>query len=282
MISSSFSASDGAEFTYLHWPAEKETARLLVLHGMGSAACDFSVLGENLAPLGIGVMAPNLRGNGLDPDERRRGHSLDLPQLRQDFADWIDALPATEVPLFLAGESMGGLLSMVFLTDPKIAARFHGCILLCPVFELARNNPPWIISIARLAARLFPTLVIPPSLFVHGKSEALPLTRDPDYQEYLHTAPHRVGRHTISFTMGISKLMEEAGKSAPHLKLPLLHLVAGNDVFLRPDQAKAWFEQIASEDKTLRVFPEASHLLLHDWDSADVLETIRQWLLERC
>jgi len=282
VITASFSASDGADFSYLYWPAEEEKARLLVLHGMGSAACDFSILGENLAPLGIGVIAPNLRGNGLDPDVRRRGHSMDLIQLRRDFTDWMDALPVSEWPLFLAGESMGGLLAMVFLSDPKIASRFRGCILLCPVFELARNNHPWIVSCARLAARLFPRLVIPPSLFVTGKSSALPLTRDPEYQEYLRAAPHRIGSYTIQFTMGISELMAEAGKSARHLYLPLLHLVAGNDVFIRPDQAKIWFDQVASQDKTLRVFPEASHLLLHDWDSAEVLETIGQWLLERC
>ena len=64
------------------------------------------------------------------------------------------------------------------------------------------------------------------------------------------------------------------------MKTPCLVLAAGKDVFLRPEQVRAWFDQLAASDKTFRLYPEAYHLLWNDWDKDLVMADIVSWMNE--
>jgi lysophospholipase len=65
------------------------------------------------------------------------------------------------------------------------------------------------------------------------------------------------------------------------MKTPCLVLAAGQDVFLRPEQIKAWFDRLAASDKTFRLYQDAYHLLWNDWDKDLVLADILDWLNDR-
>lgn len=276
-----FHASDATEFGFYHWKADgEERARVVVLHGMGSACTEFAPQGEFLSRRGISVLAPNLRSNGHDPDPFRRGHCLDLPILRADFEAFCHATQLTQggTPVFLFGESMGSLLAVNFLRHGVPLPSLGGAILSSPVVDLARPTPRWLREIISLLAKLFPRLVIPPALFVHGKSDPLPLTRVKEYQDFIQTAPHRVEAFTINFTAGVGRLMDLAREAAPDLLVPVLVLAAGKDVFIRPEQTREWFDLIGSPDREFVVFPEAYHLLFHDTDASEVLEKVHAWI----
>jgi hypothetical protein len=53
------------------------------------------------------------------------------------------------------------------------------------------------------------------------------------------------------------------------------------DVFLRPEQIKAWFDRLAASDKTFRLYQDAYHLQWNDWDKDLVLADILDWLNDR-
>ena len=55
-------------------------------------------------------------------------------------------------------------------------------------------------------------------------------------------------------------------------------LSGGQDVFVEPVQVRRWFEHLRSEDKTLKIYPEAFHLLWNDLDRNAVLADIAHWL----
>jgi alpha-beta hydrolase superfamily lysophospholipase len=65
---------------------------------------------------------------------------------------------------------------------------------------------------------------------------------------------------------------------APQIQIPSLVLSAGQDVFIHPKQIEDWFQKIGAPDKTLRLYPEAHHLLWNDWDKEQVLVDIQEWL----
>lgn len=281
-----FIGGDGTPFWGLQWaPPDGVNPRgvILALHGMGSAAGEFAPLGEYFSPRGWVVLAPNQRGNGHDPMVERRGHGFSYSRYREDALAFLAAVRSgwEELPLFLLGESMGGLLSVCYLTDAEFTPVCRGVILCAPVFELRRPTP-WVIRrLLRLAARCFPRWVIPPALFIHGKNEPVPLTRDSVYQEYTLTAPHRVQRFTVSFTAGVDRLMERSRENAGVLRVPLLLLGGEEDIFISPAQLKSWFDRVAGSDKTLHVFEGSRHLLLHELNTLEVLETIESWLVHR-
>jgi alpha-beta hydrolase superfamily lysophospholipase len=103
---------DGAGFPGLVWePLGEPKAQVLCIHGLSGAAADFGPLGRQLAAQGFTVWAINLRGQGNDPDHRRRGHFLDPHEWRADLAAFADA-HLDGRPLHLVGESMGSLVSV--------------------------------------------------------------------------------------------------------------------------------------------------------------------------
>jgi acylglycerol lipase len=281
-----FTGADGSPFWGLQWvPPDPAAARGIVvaLHGMGSAAGEFAPLGEFLSARGWVVVAPNQRGNGHDPVVERRGHGFAYSSYRRDVLAFLQAARAgrEDLPLFLLGESMGGLLSVCYLTDAEFTATCSDCrgVILCaPVFELRRPTPLLVRRLLRLIAWCFPRWVIPPSLFIHGKTAPVPLTRDSVYQEYTLTAPHRVWRFTVSFTAGVDRLMECSRQKAGLLRTPLLVLGGEDDIFISPQQLRTWFAQAGSPDKTLQVFNGSKHLLLHELNTLEVLEKIESWI----
>lgn len=284
MKHSSFSVPDGSIFTDYSWePTQQPKVRIVVLHGMGSSAQEFVPLGKYLSGKGYIVHAVNQRCNSFDPVVSRRGHAFDFQASRADFLAWLEHVEANQpaIPLFLVGESMGGLLAIRFLSEPEIAGRFSGVILLSPVVELARPTPKWLKQGLQILAKLWPNLVISPALFVHGKNDSVPLTRNKDYQTYVETAPHRITSYTIRFTAGVAWLMQESQRLAPTLTMPLLLLNGSADIFVTPEQSAAWFQKVGSRDRTHWIFPESYHLLLHELNAEEVLEKIGLWLEER-
>lgn len=286
MISRSWKAPDGAALSYLMWEAAgTEKFRVLVLHGMGSTAHEFEVLGDFLAPLGGTVLALNQRSNGLDPDPARRGHAFEWERFREDFRAWFEEAgrPAASEgrPVFLVGESLGALEAILCGADEELGGQLAGVVLLNPVVKLRLETPDWIQTLFRWVARLFPRLVFSPFWFVNRKKGRLALTRETGYQDYLEGLPYRISSYTLSHTIEVGRVIQMADAAAPCLCRPVLHLVGGRDAFLDPEQARSWFERVGADDKTLVEFPEGHHILLHDWDSADVLETIRRWIFSR-
>lgn len=287
MISFLYPASDGAELSACLWSPTslREAAGLVVaLHGMGGAASEMAPLGEYLSARGWVVAAPNLRSNGLDPVVSRRGHFFNVEVWRADaecfWKHMQSGLPAG-TPVFLFGESMGALLAVCFTASGRFGVPLGGMVLAAPVFELRQKTPALVRGILRGLAAVFPRLVIPPSVFVHGKAEPPRLTRDPVYQEYTLTAPHRINSYTISFTAGMDCLMRAAKAAAPQTTIPFLLLGGEEDVFTSPAHLEAWFEAASSADKTLRIFPGTHHILLHELNTLEILETIHSWLEER-
>jgi alpha-beta hydrolase superfamily lysophospholipase len=183
------------------------------------------------------------------------------------------------LPVFLCGESMGALLVCRAVASRQIAV--DGVILSAPVVALRRPTPAPVRTVLRWAARLVPRMRFRHSWFVSGKKETLPVTRDQDHLQRIRSAPHAIPAFTVHFLHAMGDLITSCGEAARGMTVPCLVLAAGRDVFLDADQVEAWFREIASTDKTLRVYPDAYHCLWNDFDRDAVLQDIAEWLEAR-
>ncbi|HEY5792612.1 MAG TPA: alpha/beta fold hydrolase [Chthoniobacterales bacterium] len=270
--------SDGAEFPYAAWRAKEEKARVYFLHGMGSAPREFAPLGEFLSAAGVSLFAPALRGQGLDPEIRRRGSEVDVVRILGDLEAFLDQTPAV-CPLFVSGESLGALLAIAALADsPKLQARFRGAVLLCPVVELRQKTPAVIVELIRWLARVIPRASLHPGLFIHGKARAPKLTANTEYQQALAKAPFRLPQVCLGFYAGMARLMEGCLRAGPRIPRPLLVLGGRNDPYISPDQLTSWFNSVSQPGCRLRFLPRSYHLLLRDPDCAEVMEEIYSFL----
>jgi carboxylesterase len=117
---------------------------ILLLHGFTSSPYEMRVVGEAFAEAGYAVDAPLLPGHGTDVS--------DLIQTRAD--DWLRASEAAldrlspDMPLWVAGASMGGLLALLLATTSK---RIQGLILLAPAL-LLRPAGRFAATVAPLGA----------------------------------------------------------------------------------------------------------------------------------
>lgn len=274
---------DGEERAAHAWTTPSCRAVVACVHGMSGSGEQFHPLPERLH--GYSFYALDLRGQGRDPVTERRGMALDVETQLRDIDSFVSALRDRhgDTPLFLLGESMGSLLSAAYAgRAPQESARIDGVVLSVPVVGLRREIPAIAKRALAALARLIPRAKLPPSRFINGKSLAPPLTRDTAYQEALREKPHHIRDYSLRFLSELGALIDGSRGLAERLDHRVLVLAAGRDCFVRPEQIESWFHRIPSSDKTLRHYPEAYHLLWHDWDREAVVEDLREWLEARC
>jgi alpha-beta hydrolase superfamily lysophospholipase len=251
------------------------------MHGLGSRLEHFAPLAEHLAARGIAVAGWNLRGQGLDPDVRRRGAGLDVEQHLLDLDDFL-VLTAQEfpgIPIFLAGDSMGAQLALVASCNP--AARVAGALLYVPVVALRQRNPDWIRGVLGILGTLLPSVRLSPKWFVNRGADAIPLSRVPERQRELDAAPYRLHAFSFRFLSDMGGLIERSAAAGPSVSIPVAVFSAGVDLFITPEQITRFVGTLDPASATHFHYPAAHHDLLHDPEQASVLSDSATWLDEQ-
>lgn len=264
------------------WQPPEYRAVVACVHGMNGSGEQFHPLPPRIP--GYAFHALDLRGQGSDHIASRRGAALEFEKQMLDIAAFVSALRRAHegFPIFLMGESMGSLLAAGFAGwSRRSGDKEHavdGVILSVPVVALRRPVPGFLRWILRRVARIAPRARLTPSRFVNGKSMAPPLTRDRAYQDSLSEKPHHIKGFSLRFLVELGDVIAQSASLAAGIHAPTLVLAAGNDCFVKSSQIEAWFEKIPALDKSLRHYPEAYHLLWHDWDRDIVVSDIAAWL----
>ena len=279
-----WTAPDGEVFPCEEWtPPDTPRGVLVCVHGLSGAATDFSTLAAAAAGESFATLAMNLRGQGWDPRVVRRGAFLDLPVIAVDVAAFVRMAKTRfpSAPIILCGESMGALIVSWTIAQGKMDTPVHGLLFSAPVVELKKPSP-WHVRMAlRVLAVAAPDVRFYPAWFVSGKTEPLRVTRDEEHSKRVRSSPHFIRAYTFRFLQSFGELMEESRTLAARVRVPSLVLAAGQDVFIRPEQVRGWFDCLAAEEKSFRLYPDAYHLLWNDFDREAVLSDIRDWLRAR-
>jgi len=273
---------DGVEWQAHRWRCEESRGAIVCVHGMSGAGEQFHPLPEKI--VGFSFYAMDLRGQGKDPVFERRGVMLDFENQLRDIETFLQTIQREhpDEPIFLMGESMGALLSAAYgarLKNHRV--NLSGLILSVPVVDLATPVPSVVRGLMRFIATLAPKTRLSPGRFVKSKALSPTLTRDRRYQDSLRAQPHQINNFSMRFLVELGDLIEKSHTFAPAITLPTLVLAAGCDCFVKSTQVEAWFKKIPAGDKTLHIYPEAYHLLWHDWDKDVVIKDIHHWLTSR-
>ena len=126
-----FTMPDGAVLPARRWMPEASPGRvMLALHGMNDSRDWMVMPAPALTAAGFAVYAPDQRGFGQAPG---RGLWPGTGALAADANEMLRQLAARHpgIPLYLAGESMGGAVAMVAMTTPG-GPPVVGTVLLSP------------------------------------------------------------------------------------------------------------------------------------------------------
>jgi alpha-beta hydrolase superfamily lysophospholipase len=129
---SRFSARDGTELAYRHYPARgPATGKVAILvHGSAGSSVAIHAVADALAARGVETYAPDIRGHG---GSGSRGDIGFVGQLENDMADLVAFLRKTSPtePLTLLGHSSGGGFALRIAGSP-IQDLFARTVLLAP------------------------------------------------------------------------------------------------------------------------------------------------------
>ena len=278
MRADAFVVEDGAVLPYRHWPAEGERPRavILALHGFNDHARAFELPAAAWARHGIALYAYDQRGFGRAP---KPGIWAGSDALVSDLAS-VQALVRHRhpgVPLFLAGESMGGAVVMAALARGAVPSA-PGAVLVAPAVR-GRASLNWFERNG--LALLYATVPgLAPSVQVAGisPSDNVPMMRA------LSADPYFLKRTRVDTLKGLIDLMDESSAAAPKLDGPLLVLVGANDTLVPGDPMARMVSALPPAppaDRKVEEYPRGFHMLLRDLNRSLVHDDVAAWILAR-
>ena len=140
---SRFSARDGTELAYRHYPARGPSSGkiAILVHGSSGSSSSPHALADALAARGVETYAPDIRGHG---GSGTRGDVGFIGQLENDMADLVALVRKTSPtePLTLLGHSAGGGFALRIASSP-IQDLFARTVLLAPYlgYDAPTNRP---------------------------------------------------------------------------------------------------------------------------------------------
>lgn len=138
-----FSARDGTELAYRHYPARApgSGAIAVVVHGSSGSSAAVHALADALAARDVETYAPDIRGHG---GSGTRGDIAYDGQLEDDMADLVALIRRTSPnePITLLGHSAGGGFALRLASSP-IKDLFARTVMLSPYlgYDAPTNRP---------------------------------------------------------------------------------------------------------------------------------------------
>jgi len=258
---------------YRKWHVDGPKAIFLLVHGLGGHSTRWESLAQFFLDHRVSSYAIDLKGFG--ETKSLRGHIDSFDVYLKDIYALAQIIkqehPGT--PLFLTGESLGGLIT--FLLAIKKPTAFTGLICLSPAFK----------SILKFS--FFGRIKIWASAMINPKKQFLipfnaqMCTRDSDYQMTMENdaLEHRLASANLLIQIQLAQFI--AKYIARALKIPTLFLLSQRDLLVDMKTSQNIFKNLRVEDKTIIQYPNMYHALSIDLEKEDVFFDILRWLEKR-
>lgn len=251
-------------------PEDSPRARILLVHGLGEHSGRYEYFARHCTSCGFSVHAIDHYGHG---------RSDGLPGHVERFSVYLDGLRAlrddvqdddAELPLFLVGHSMGGLIAAAFLGEDQ--ASFRACVLSGPSLRSDAEPSALAMAVIRFISLLAPTVPLV-GLDPSGVS------RDPAVvAAYVNDPLVHHGKATARLIAEFSAAMRATLAAAPRIQLPLLIMHGESDQLTSPAGSQALYDAAGSADKTLRLYPGLYHEIFNEPERDQVLAEMSAWL----
>ena len=231
---------------------------------------------ERVLPKGISVWVPDHRGHGQS--DGQRGHVLNFKQYLADLRVSVELAqkdkPA-EMPSFLLGHSMGGLIAIYFAQQyPEL---IDGLVASSPCLGMVIEVPPVKKVLGSVMSHVWPAMTMGSGL------DATKISRDRAVVSAYENDPLVHDRVSARFFTELMAAIAFVNQRAATLNVPALVQVAGEDYLVNADSSKHFFEKLTLADKTLHVYDGLYHEIYNapEDQKERVLDDLVAWLFKR-
>ena len=241
----------------------------MLAHGYAEHAGRYEYVAKRLTDAGYAIYAVDHWGHGNSD-----GEGGFVPRFSAFLDGMAELLTLVEInhadtPRLLLGHSMGGLIATLFLVERQRA--FVAAALSGPAILPAEPPSRVTVWLSRFLSRFFPRLGVL-SLDANGVS------RDPAVVEAYRADP-LVYEGKIGARLGkeFMDAMAVAQADAPKIRLPILIQHGEADRLTAPAGSRYLFDNVASKDKRLEIYPGLFHEIYNEPEQDVVLDDLVGW-----
>ncbi len=261
---------NGRETTVKRWPVENRRAKLIVVHGLGEHVGRYDVISKEFNEAGIEMVGFDQRGHG--ENSGRKGHVRSFKDFLDDLNSFVKG-EKCDVPLFMLGHSLGGLIAARFVEEYPEAVK--GVVLSSGAFT-SKNVSGALKFVAKLFSILLPTLTF------NNNINPKNLSRNDDVVKEYTSDPLVHSKVSARLAAEMFKNIDILFEKSNGFTLPVLLLAGGQDKVVPPEGTKKLFSKISSQDKKMKIFEGAYHEIFCDPElSHEFRKVIVDWIVER-
>jgi len=264
---------DRRNILYRHWGCSTPRSALLLVHGLGGHSNNWEHLSRYFVERGISSFALELKGFGNT--DTLKGHIDSLNTYIRDVRRLYTIVRREHrrQPVFIAGESMGGLIS--FLTVIRKPRLFRGLICISPGFK-SRLKFSFLDYLKMVSARF----TNPKKQFVMPFTSAM-CTRDIACQKHIDNdaLEHRFATPKLLQSILLGQFASRLLKH--RVKTDTIFLLPGDDNFVSSEVSKKIFKGIRIENKTMIEYPGYRHSLTVEMEREKVFADLLRWMEKR-
>ncbi len=271
LTNDSYIAADGTKLPLAVWKAEKEPPRAIVLglHGFGDYRNAFEEPAAVWAKDGITTYSYDQRGFGASPTRGRWPGTDTLVGDAEAVARLLRA-KYPDVPLYIAGESMGGAVAMV-AADRGIEE--DGLILLAPAVRSRASFGPVATGLASFFVHIIPWMPDGPTQIDFQPTD------NPKTMDKLRNDKLMLHQARFDLGYGLLDLMDAAVAAAPRLHTPYIMLHGLSDKIVPGGPVRTVIATLPRrDDSQLAFYKNGYHLLLRDKNGAKVAKDVAAWV----
>lgn len=267
---------DGTELFYRAWlPNGKKTEKALLLFHRGHEHS--GRWRETVDALGledVAIFAWDARGHGRSPGER--GAARDLTDVIKDVEAFVRHISKSQdialENMIILAHSLAAVTVGAWVHD--YAPPIRALVLATAAFEV-KLYIPLAIPALRLQQKTIGAGKV--TSYVRAKM----LTHDPIEAARYEADPLIFRQIAINVLLDLHDTARRLLADAGAIYVPTLMLAAGRDWVVSLDAQREFFNRLSSPVKRMHVFPAMYHSIFHEKDRAQVIERLREFVVER-
>jgi lysophospholipase len=252
------------------WEAENAKAVMVIVHGAAEHHGRYKWLVEMWRSSGVHVIMGDLPGHGTTT-RSRRGHIDQFDEYIFEVESWLKEAFKYELPVFLLGHSMGGLVVIRALQEKHIPLK--GVILSSPCLGLAEYPPKVLEWLSKGLNYVFPKMRFDTNLTVEKA------TRNKDVREQDENDSLYITKVSVRWYQELLKAMKLAFQNIDKLPdIPILLMQAGEDKIVNKVLVKEWFDKLHAAEKTYKEWKDLYHEIFNEPEREEVFKYAKHFV----
>ncbi|AZB44055.1 alpha/beta hydrolase [Bacillus sp. FJAT-42376] len=237
------------------WEAERPKGVIVMVHGAAEHHRRYKWLIEMWRCAGYHVIMGDLPGQGTST--RRRGHIQSFSEYITELNRWLTEADKYDLPLFLLGHSMGGLIAIRALQEKE--HNLAGVILSSPCLGLIHKPNAALDAVSRGLNIVTPALLLKSNLSIEMA------TRNKSVIEIDENDSLYVTKVSIRWYRELIHAVHQANdKQHTFPDVPLLVMQGGDDKIVDKTAVKSWFNRLDSSEKSYKEWKGFYHEIFNE------------------